>query len=239
VKKKYDVVTISFEDIATFTMKGKDGKEIIEEYGKAKLAISNAFIRTAKQLIAEGKIFNGNAKLNSGVQYDRLVDEKTGRKEKLENPIIRVKINFKKDKQNAIDINTRPDIEIYDLEKPAKHPPGSKRLPFEYATVDNEPLTFGNIHKFITYGSSCSGTENISQISLSAQGISLTPVLSLAVIKKSAGLRPVATEVFDVDEFSSMISAVVLTEEQPAKVEVVTKEQSDTAMFDNSEALPE
>jgi len=144
------------------------------------------------------KIVHDNQKINMYVQRG-IRNKKTKKMEKeFEDPLIRIEVKFRPKEKGAPILPTATPWQctIHDANKPRprdKTPKGEP--PYQYASMDNgegsdeEPINFRNIHKFITAGSSVTGYINMSQISLSSFGISLTPRFSSLIVKKSTGFQ--------------------------------------------------
>jgi len=73
-------------------------------------------------------------------------------------------------------------------------------------------ITYGNINKYITYGSVCSGLDCMDSVCFSTQGISLPSKVSTLAVKRSRGRTVNATSVFDESEFADMASAQTIEE---------------------------
>jgi hypothetical protein len=224
-KKKYPGARLQFAGSSKFTRaKSANSKEMVDElYGKAKIAIYNAFKRHMARLLKAQKIFNSKTNIASTIQTERITDEKTQKKEKLADEIIRVDVPFDGEtvgQQKVIKNDAPPKNDIYDATKRIENPK-PKQFPFEKATHEEKPLNYGNIGDFITAGSSCSGVDCMDSVCLSSQGISLPSKATLLVVKPSKGFKPVPTSVFKANEFDDMTGAAVEAppEEEPAKTE--------------------
>jgi hypothetical protein len=150
-------------------------------------------------LLKNKQLSNRVTNVNLFVQYekkDRNTEEVLA---VFEEPIIRMEIKFRKPNKDATNVEATAEpwqCTIYDATKPrpTNQTPSGEPL-FRPATVgfgegDEYPVNYGNIHTFIRGGSSITGFLNMSQISLSGQGISLTPRFSTLIVKKSAGFKP-------------------------------------------------
>jgi hypothetical protein len=228
-KKKFEGARLQFTRKNTIYVRKievKGGKlvEVDEDYGKAKLAIYRAFSRIVTRLLKEKKVNNSKTSISSTIQTERIINETTQEKQKLAegDEIIRVEIPFKKiseGNRSNISPTEMPNCEIYDITRPKKDHKKDE-LPFEQGTFLDEDeipvaVTYGNIHKYITYGSSCSGIDCMNSVCFSNQGISLPSKVTLLAVKRSKGRRPEAASVFNISEFEDMSNATVIEEEIP------------------------
>jgi len=242
-KKKYEGARIQFTSKNAYYFRkvtGADGvvREVEEHYGKAKVAIYKAFVRILTKLLKEKKVNNGNTKIASSVQTERIVNEALQEKAKLEEggEIIRVEIPFNKTgegAQAAILSTEPPRCDIYDITRPKKDHK-KEDLPFEKNTFldDDEktpiPVNYGNIHRYITYGSSCSGIDCMDSACFSGLGISLPSKTTLLTVKRSKGRKPEANSVFSMSEFDDMSNAAVIEENPEAGDNLPTGDNVDS-----------
>lgn len=192
-------VTLQFRNTSKSYWVTKGGKEEEDPIGEALVASEKIIRRKITRLLKNKTLTNRVTNVNLFVQYekkDRNTEEVLA---VFEEPIIRMEIKFRKPNKDATNVEATAEpwqCTIYDATKPRpanQSPPGEPR--FYPATVgfaegDEYPVNYGNIHTFIRGGSSITGFLNLSQISLSGQGISLTPRFSTLVVKKSAGFKP-------------------------------------------------
>lgn len=243
-KRKIPGVQLQFAHNASYTVntkkKDKDGKDIMvtEEYSAAKILIAKAYQRIMLAALKDEKIFNDNSKICLPVQFERIIDEKTKKKAKLDEPIVRMDIKFtdgdsetedndpenkapkkgpikvKKDEQKLTP-SSKPRCDIYDVNKKIlktdpKYKEGEWNFePLRYEKDGKvEDLTYGNIGMVIQPGSSVSGVDCMSSISLSNMGISLASKATLLVVKPSKGFKPLPTQVFSANDIESFDTAV-------------------------------
>lgn len=217
--RKFPGVNFTFDNDTKFTTdtgkKDKDGNPIIidEPYSAAKIAIDTIFRHLIKKLLNEEKIYNANHKTSTSVQIECADKDIKGKKNKLDNPIVRMEIKFedKKAKENkskenptknasagnrTISSDAVPLCAIYDVEKripnssPKYKPNGFNFEYLQYVSEkDNKkyPITYENIGKVILPGSIISGTEDLSSVACSNLGISLPSKISILIVKKSTG----------------------------------------------------
>jgi len=192
-----------------------NSNNVEEKYGEAKLAIYAAFMRHMKKLINSKTLNNTNTNISSTIQTKKLIDKVKKIKDDLEDPLIRVEIPFKSEQHGTTKVvkaDEPPKCEIYDATKKlAQIKPG--QFPFQYATIEDGPLTYTNIGKFITPGSSVSGVDSMDSICLSNMGLSLPSKATLLIIKHSPGFKPDASVIFPVSEHDNISGAAVIAEE--------------------------
>lgn len=176
------------------------GEEEEEAFGEAMEAIDDIvqrkIMRHLKIQDKTKRITHTNQKINMFVQRGQRNEDQEITK-KFEDPIVYVEIKFRpKEKGDPILPSALPwQCTIHDADKPRKGKPPAGEPPFEYAAIDRgedepEAINYGNIHSFITGGSSLTGFINASQITLSSFGISLSPRFSAIIVKKSVGFKP-------------------------------------------------
>jgi hypothetical protein len=220
-KKKYVGARLQFTKGSAVFSRKPGGRVIEERYGDAKLAIYQAYERKITKLLAEKKIFHNKTSISSTVQTERIVDTNSGKKEKLQegSEIIRLEIPFNKTGEGALQtISTTepPKYKIFDISRTELNPKTGD-APFKLNTFMEVPETggepveasivYGNIHKFVTYGSAVSGIDSMDSISLSQQGISLPSKATLLYVKRSHGRAPVPNDTFGDDELKDMVGA--------------------------------
>jgi hypothetical protein len=194
-----------------------------QNYGKAKALIYSAFRRIMQGLLKNQKVRNSNTKISSCIQTELIIDEKTLQKEKLKpgEEIIRMEIPFHKVTEGNVSniaLDESPKCDIYDAEKPDTRPKGEKEFEFLKATTPSgAAITYGNIHEFITAGSSCSGVDCMDSVCLSSQGISLPSKVSLLIVKRSKGFKPDPKSLFGAADIAAIGSASVLEGETEPK----------------------
>jgi hypothetical protein len=211
--EKIKSMSLQFRRSSCYNRKVKlNNKEIIieEKYGEAKMIIYGAFKRLATEGIKSGAIRNIKRDIIIAIQTSVLTDVKQRTTKAIEDPIIRVEIQFIKEKGANIPKNDAPPkCEIYDIMK--RLPPSDPRVianngfVYEIATIDRdndvkESLTYCNIGEFITPGSVVSGIDSMSDVCLSASGISLPSRATLIIVKKSRGFKPDPSAIFNSDE---------------------------------------
>jgi hypothetical protein len=222
-KKKYAGARLQFTMKKTSFQRKINGKDTVnEEYGKAKLAIYRAFNRIITRLLSEKKIYNSKTNIASSIQTERIVDQMSQQKAKLESgeEIIRVDIPFAKvneGESSKISSTEEPQCKIFDLTR-REPAPEEGDIPFKKGTfLDGEKkevkITYGNIHNYIKYGSACSGLDRMDSVCFSSQGISLPSKTEMLAVKRSFGRAPAANTVFNASEFDDMINAE--TQEEP------------------------
>ena len=214
----YPGINLTFQGVSTFTRQvRKPSGEVVtvtEKYGEAKLAIARAFRRIMLAATDQNnpkRLRARNTMVVLNVQTERIVDKKTMDKEKLETPIIRVKLPFEANK-GVIGPDALPSVDVFDAEVPRPLVDGKKThdIPFAHALDDNgKPFTYTTIRGFLRFGSAASFIEDLSGVCISAQGISNPArVNGFLIVKRSRGNRLQAHEVYDEDEFASMAGAV-------------------------------
>jgi hypothetical protein len=176
-----------------------NGKEVEDPIGEALVTAETIIRRKLARLIKGKKLHNNNLNLNMFVQYDQK-DKDTGDVIKtFDEQLIRMEIKFRKPTPDATNVEASQTpwmCDIYDATKPRpsnQTPPGEPNYypaTMGFGEGDDQPINYGNIHMFIRGGSSITGFLNCSQISLSGQGISLTPRFSALIVKKSSGFKP-------------------------------------------------
>jgi len=217
-KRKFPGAKLSFSGTSTYQRKGPDGKMIVEEYGKAKIAIQKAFERLIAKAIVAKVFFHSKTNICSSIQFERIVDQNKGTKEDIE-PIIRVDIPFNRGPDGqSIPLDEPPRCDIYDASKPIKNPVGNQ-FPFEQAkTDDGDTMKYKNLGQVLTFGSSCSGVDSQESICLSGQGISLPSKVTMLVVKRSKGRKPDPNAVFKADDLAAIGEAVVEDVKDPEEL---------------------
>jgi hypothetical protein len=220
-KKKYAGARLQYTmNRSTFKREGVEQK-----YGAAKEAIYDSFRRMISRLLQSGKLNNHNTKIASCIQTERVVDSLSQKKEKLEKgkEIIRVEIPFTKVTEGSVSsiaVTETPKCDIYDAEKKKKVLQKKDEFPLELAVnVDGSPLTYGNIHEFVTCGSACSGLDCMDSVCLSGQGISLPSKVTLLIVKHSKGFKPDPSAVFGMADLAEISIADTVEEEDDNSAE--------------------
>ena len=142
------------------------------QYGKAKCAIYEAFMRIAAKL-------DPKAHISNPIQTHR----KDGTP--IDDPIIRVLIPC----DNGV-----PRIMIHDLSKTV-----GKSFPIMTAPNGSQ-LTLEKMNDTIKPGSTVSGVDDMSAVCTGSYGISLPTKVSLLLVKPSKGFGPMAADVFNLDQ---------------------------------------
>lgn len=227
-KRKYPGVQLQFDSNSSFESKKIINEKeviIVEEYGRAKIAIAEAFKRIVESELKAKRLFVANPKISIPVQFDRVVDSVTGQREPLEKPILRMEIKFEesskeviidpKNKKNAsnkndkiIDPNARPKCTIYDANKKIdKNDPDYREGELNFAPLKYdkdgkvENITYKNIGEVILIGSTVSGIDSMSSVVISTMGISLPSKASLLVVSPSRGSGLYLSKIFDATDF--------------------------------------
>lgn len=221
-KRKFPGVQLQFAGSSKYFNPKKDqnGNVIYveEPYGTAKILATKAYNRKMIALLKDKKkpIKNSSSKISLPIQFERNNAADTDNKLKLDDPIIRVTVPFKNPKGNESEdkINKNkpreimpddiPRCDIYDATKKIdkadpKYKPND--FNFELATVEKDgvkfSITYENIGEFILPGSSVSGIDSMSTISLSSMGISLASKTTLLIVKPSKGYKPLPNKIFN------------------------------------------
>jgi hypothetical protein len=163
-KRMHPGVKLQFAHDATYVVKTKDKKEVLQPYGAAKIMAVSIFRHLIKEGIKNKKITNENPKISGPVQTDFIKDKVKKIKEKLDTPIIRMEIPFvnvskesdngsdsdddkskKKGKKkpqkedNTLKPSAKPRCDIYDqTKKIPENDPRHKRddYPYELLTCE-------------------------------------------------------------------------------------------------------
>lgn len=210
--KNFPGISLTFKGTSTFPLRRKDPKsgkfkESTEEYGKAKVLIAKAFNRLMKKAIDSDAFFLENKKISLNVQMFRWIDKKVGKKEKLDDPPIRVSLPFEKHDQSISKYAT-PTIEVKDANKPIKNKEG-KIIGFQLAVDESgKPYNYTTIRDFIRCGSNTSFIEDLSGVCLSAQGASNPARIDgFLIVKKGTGNKINETDAYDADDFDDIAGA--------------------------------
>lgn len=243
-KRKFPGAQLQFNSNASFETK-KGNETITEEYGKAKIAIAEAFKRIVESDLDNKRLFVANRKITCPVQFDRVLDPVSGQREPLDKPIIRMEIKFEERKETEtdpkkknmsakaekfIDPSAKPKCEIYDATKrlskgdPNYHEGELNFAPLVYEKDKKvEPLTYGNIGEVILFGSIVSGIDNMSNVVISSLGISLSSKALLLIVVPAKGLKTNITNIFSDDELYTQFQETTITD----NVKDVSKDEYD------------
>lgn len=204
--------------------KGPDGKpkkkKIIEEYGKSKDFICNAFMAHVRKHMDKGEMFTKDKPITPNVKHEQKKKDSNGKitYEKVEPANINVGLKFT---DSSTESKKRKDTKFKALILDASRP--TERVkdtdwPFEVAksrfirknddgssTEVVEDLNNGNIHHFLRGGSILSGFDRMGSVCINAT-VSLPSSLEVVIVKKAAPQSHTASA-FDADEFASIAGA--------------------------------
>lgn len=234
----------------TTTKYGQDGKPVViqEQFGAAVIAVADAYTRLVTLGIKKNEISNKNKAIAVPIQYERKLD--SGGVESLRggNEIIRMNIKFsnpddksaprgKRMTERTISESAVPNITIYDARKkiPEDSPHFRRdRLNYEPMMItEDTPVTYGNIHHILPFGSVISGVLAMDTATISAMGIGLQANITMLIVKPSEGNVPNPLSVFDANELASFGEGQTI--QMPSKAEVKDMEES----MDGTEVDPD
>jgi hypothetical protein len=205
---------LTFRQSSSFSRKDrKTGKEVVEHYGEAVVACYEAFQRICDRMVAAEELTGKKTDALTKVQYDADGrDEKgvkTGKKEKLEDPIFRVGLRMTQDEAEFTDLKD----DIRDVRRKLKKVPKGEIMPYDLALdgpeedADSKPLTPLTCHEFFRNKTPVFGVHCMDQVCISNQGISVPGTFSLLAAKKPRGSRPAFEAHFDAAEVAEWADA--------------------------------
>ncbi len=197
-KDKDKVYTASFTTKTTFIYNGK-----VEPYGEARIRIAEAYKNKMEKLMDEGHVEHvggkGKSSITTGVQMD-VADEndkptpgKKAKRNKLprEDYIIRVKIPFKKEKDQQVSApNAEPECIIRDIAQSKKGEDGRRRYTQPVMVMvegEKVPLTYGTMPNFLLGGSEITGIEFCNSWSNSEMACALEHKFNEIIVKRGTG----------------------------------------------------
>jgi hypothetical protein len=260
-KKEYPDVLTSCRVSTTFTRDAKDknGKtiQVTEPYGLARKLNAIAFEWQMQYSIAKKVFEPKNPKICPGIKF-------TMKNEKKEivpspDPFVKSLIPFEKAEKNYLP-NGKPKIAIMDMESKERK---AKRLAeeklkkeekkekdngwdFENAALEDSdgnftiPITYANVHEFITRGSIISGFDSLSSISNSSMGVSNKAKWKLLIVKR-ARLNKLAQKDISKEDVDNMVDTTITPadDETPKKDEPDADEEAKKDLTDNLEEKEE
>ena len=265
-KRKLPGIQLQFAHDASYTSKSgkkdKNGKDIIidEPYSKVKILIAEAFTRIIMSALAKEELYAEVNKISTSVQTTKKSDQPSGKRVKLDEPIIRTEIKFTNPdtgdktnngkKENKIDPNATPKCELYDVTKPIPaSDPRYASQKFEVLKYEKDgelqDITYSNIRFVIPPGSSVSGIDCMSSVTKSNMGIGLPSKLTLGMVKPSKGFKPDPSTVFDMNDMGAMGDAQTVEiqetneDDDNSDHENINKNAFDSITNTNTENIPD
>lgn len=196
--------------------------EVTENYGAVKEWLCKAFMAHVRRYQQKHEQFDDAAKVIPNVKTERKEKDKNGKFVMV--PIspsnINVNIPFAGEESDASkkDPKTKFKCPILDITRQKKGFNPKSEWPFEdararYTVVTDagkqdveEELNNGNIHRFLRGGSLITGFDSMSDICVSAMGISLPSKVDVIFVKQSAPQRFTANN-FSQDDWDSIAGA--------------------------------
>ncbi|ARA71933.1 hypothetical protein BNJ_00095 [Kaumoebavirus] len=193
-EREYGVTLPSTVNKATY----KDSNGDDQPFGQAILCLDRLLSDVYKKFEDEiEEIAGSKPKLNKLVQevVSKKNKDQQARGKKIEDPVFRLKLRFNQDKKKK---NTTCKTTIKDANKRyTKVVNGVKKIDYKEATVNKQPISWNNIHKFIKAYSKYTGVINCSDISFSGFGMSI-PMYpkNFLIIEPSSGKEKNPEDVF-------------------------------------------
>lgn len=259
-ERKYPGVKLTYHGSTTYNDEVEvveDGKKVkkvvVQQYGKAKVAISRIQSKLCEKGLEEGLIDTKYKTVNTmGVQFERESQEgKKKVKVALSDEVVRVDIPFVsvkgEDGKPTIKATAEPRCEIFDASRRLKDAKPNQ-LPYHKAEVPEgdkdakdkkyKKLVYMNIHEFITPGSATSGVDGMNSVSVSKSGVGVSSKVSLLIVKPSTGRAKIdATKVFSAEEFNDFADAETKEEEEEEVKENGTPKSTPVKKSKEEEAL--
>jgi hypothetical protein len=208
--------------------------------GRALQLVDAGWKNEIKKLIDNGTIVIGNRSIHDVVQFNYSMEHKTNPGGVIEDPIIRLKIDFKPfpQKYKYQFLVGQPKTQFFDYTKPYQDKEG--RTQYRPAEVLNpatgivELVGEGNLHHFVTNGSTIMhGRITIPSGAISQAWVSL-PIMLTKVVLKPGGPEGFSDEIFTpIERFSDASFTLPIVTAAPtittADLLVNTEEKKDPA----------